>query len=983
MSQINPFLSSLNSGEFSPRMEARVDFERYPNASKMCRNFVLLPQGGITRRPGTRFIKEVKTSSLSTRLIPFQFSEDDSYMLEAGNAYFRFYRRQGRLAVEDTDAAVTNGTFASNITGWTDASTGGAAIAHDATNQRMQLTGASGGVAWARQGVTISAGNTAKEHVLRFKVAVDGGGTIGFQVGTSTTGSEILSEVKLGAGFHSIAFTPNATTFYIQFRNNITPVRNAFIDDVVFLDNEPLELTSPYATADLTDLRYFQAGDVVYICHQSYAVRKIERRGHRSWSIVEAFFEDGPYLETNDGTDLNDAQIITNPLFDNGIIGWTDNSTGSAAFVLHNNDGKHAELDPGASGSAQTAVMRTSTTVVSGKKFVVHVLILSAGAVTVNLGSSAGGTQYSTASQQPGWASYEFTTSGTTLHVEFRYAGYGKGRAGVGGCQAYSEDARLLEPSATTGSVTLTALGFAPFTASDVGRLIRLEWPGQEPGYGVITAYTSTTVVTLLVLRDLAATTPTESWRMGAFGGSQGYPKVVAFFDGRFVVGNTTGKPNTVWLSQSGSLQNMRPDSFEDGASTVEDDDAISVTLRSTQINPIHWISAASGKLMIGTAGGQWVVQSAGATVSPSDISAKQHSAVPVADMSNIEINQTILFADRARREVHDLGFSLQEDSFLATDLTILSDHIFRSRLEEMVYQRNPFSTVWCRRADGRLVSLSYNRQHQILGWSQTIIGGVFGSGNAVVESIACIPGADDSNQTYTSDERNELWMIVKRTINGSTKRYIEVMEYFFDGVLREDYSTENAWKNAMREEQEDAFYVDSGLTYSGSATTTVTGLDHLEGQTVNVLADGIAQPTKVVSGGAISINTPATKIHVGLVYTHKYEGLKLAAATQAGAGVGKVKIVTAIGVVLLDSSEFKMTTTEYDEHGRRVHDLYTIRFQQEHEDPDVAVPLFTGETIQSAEGAFSRDARLYMEGDKPLPITVLGLAPQMEIRAE
>lgn len=979
MPQANPFLSSINSGEFSPRMDARVDFERYPNAGKMCRNFVLFPQGGITRRPGTRFVKEVKDSTALSKLIAFEFSEDDSYMLEAGNNYFRFYRRQGNLTVEDTDAAVTNGTFTSNITSWSSLSTGSAAIAHDATNGRLQLTGASGGIAWAEQAITIAAGNISKEHVLRFKIEGLGGGTVGFQVGTSTGASDVLSEVSLGAGYHSIGFTPGATTFYIQFRNNVTPVRNMYVDDVSFLDNAPLELTTPYATADLTGLQYFQAADVVYICHADYAVRKLERRGHKSWSIVEAFFDDGPYLEINDGTDYGAAQLFTNSLFDNGLVGWTNNSTGDA-FIAYNESGKFAELDPGSSSGSGNAVMRGSATTVTTQKHVAHILVVGAGPVTIKIGSSVGASDYISTTQQPGWASYEFTTTGTALHVEFSYNKYDQGRSGIGGCQVYNQNARLLEPSGTSGTVTISSLGFAPFASTDVGRLLRLEFPGTEPGYGVISAYTSTSQVSMLVLRNLAATTPTENWRFGAWGGTEGYPKVIAFFDGRLVAANTDGKPNTLWMSQSGQLGNMRPDSFVEGASTVQDDDAITATLRSTKINPIFWCSGQR-QLMIGTAGGQWVIKSAGAVVTPSDISAKQHSAVPCAEMKNIEINQTILFADRSRREVHDLGFSLEEDSFLATDLTILSDHIFRSRIEAMAYQRNPYSIVWCRRADGRLASLSYNKQHQILGWSQTIIGGVFGTGDAVVESIASIPGSDDDGQQYSSDERNELWMIVKRTINGSTKRYVEFMEYFFDGPLREDYDTEGEWQEAMRDAQVDAFYVDSGLTYDGSATATVTGLDHLEGQTVKVLADGKVQPDKVVASGSISINRAASVIHVGLPYTHRYEGLKLAAGGEAGSSVNKVKKISSIGAVILDTSEFNVATVDYDKNGRTQHTLRDVSFDRDHFDPSDPVPLFTGETNLETSGNYSRDTRIYIEGDNPLPFTLLGLAPQMEVR--
>lgn len=962
-------------------MEARVDFERYPNAAKQIRNMILYPQGGMARRPGTKYVTSVKTQSLSTILVPFEFSEDDAYAIEAGNNYFRFYRRQGQLTVADTNAAIANGTFTSNITNWTDRSTGTAAIAHDATNARLQLTGAAGGIAWAEQAVSVSAGNSSVEHVLRFTVHGSGGGTVGFQVGTGSIGSQSLAEVQLGVGHHAIAFTPGATTFYIQFRNSNVPVRNMSIDNVELIDNAAFELTSPYATADLAGLKYFQAADVVFICHPDYYPRKIERRGHTSWSIVEAFFEDGPYLETNDGRDLSQDQLITNSLFDNGLVGWTRANAGDA-FIVYNESGDFAELDAGTSGGSGAAKLRTTATTVSGLVHSVQFLIIAAGPVTVSFGTSAGGTQYSTASYEVGWNAVSFTTSGTTLHIEFNFATYTSGRSGVGACIVYPQTARLLGLSATTGSATLTAYGFTPFTSADVGRLVRMEWQGQEAGYGVISAYTSSSVVTLLILRKMHSTVPTEAWKMGAWGGDQGYPGAIAFFDGRAIMANTEGSPNALWASQSGNLQNMRPDSYADGSLSVQDNDAIDVALRSTQINPIFWM-AGQRQLMLGTAGGQWVIQSSNAVITPADISAKQHAAVSCANVRPVEINQTILFVDRARREVHDLGFSLQEDSFQATDLTILSDHIFRdNNISEMVFQRNPYSLVWCRRDDGRLASLAYNKQHQVLGWSQTVIGGSFGSGDAVVESVITIPGSNDEDQDYPSDERNEIWMIVKRTIDGNTTRYIEFGEYYYSGPLREDYDTEALWRAAVRTSQADAFYVDCGLTYSGSATTTVTGLTHLEGETVKVLADGVPQPDKVVSSGSITINDAATKIHVGLPYTHKYESLKLASATSEGTGVGKVKIITSVGLILLDTAEFSMTTTDYDDvSGRRMHDLYTIRFDQDYYDPDDAVPLFTGEITPSTEGAYSRDARIYIEGDTPLPFTLLGLAPQMEIR--
>ena len=237
-------------------------------------------------------------------------------------------------------------------------------------------------------------------------------------------------------------------------------------------------------------------------------------------------------------------------------------------------------------------------------------------------------------------------------------------------------------------------------------------------------------------------------------------------------------------------------------------------------------------------------------------------------------------------------------------------------------------------------------------------------------------PGAEDSGQTNNSDERDEVWVIVKRTVNSATVQYIEFMENFYEGVLREDYATEQLWRDALVTDQEDAFYVDSGLTYDSTATTTITGLDHLEGETVKVFADGVVQPDKTVSSGSISIAS-ASKVQVGLAYTHKYESLKLAAGAQSGTSVHKAKAITGVGMVLLDTGKFKMTTVEYDEtSGRRQHELYTVEFRRDRDDPTAAVPLYTGETNRSTEGGNTGDPRIYCEGDEPLPFTLIGLAP-------
>lgn len=1194
----NPLISSLNSGEFSPKMEARVDFDRYPNAAKMCRNLLLLPQGGVTRRPGSRFIKEVKDSAASTVLMPFQYSEDTAYMVEAGNQYMRFYKQQARLDVADTDAAISNGDFSSNITGWaqpattasqtdheedttnattytfpavnigtaasnrqlilcvmginaaattarsiasvkvatsagteyfdasvittntgsagshritigiyaidwpsqnsakvqvtfsgsmtqcsmtcyrvlghtalpadfdtdsgtstsitsaapdnsaviglyagysesalvtgttwtgltedideavegnsrvstahSDVSSGSSlgvtaaraggggnetyllcAVAlglpdpeHDSTNNRLSLPSPTGGLGingyvHAEQAVSVGASYINSVHVLRFTVYGAYGSTVEFLVGTASGDDDVLEAVELGIGTHSIEFTPGATTIYVGFRHLGDGYRTMQIDAISFLDNAALELTTPYLTADLDDLRTFQAADVAYILHQEYKSRRVERRGDRSWSLVEVDWEDGPYLPVNDR--ISTHQRIDNPFFENGLVGWTDASAGDGQVFSTSNG---AELDDGTSGGGGVGTLRTSfDATMDGTLFVMRFFIVNQD-VTLNIGTSAGGSDLGTQTLQPGWNVVSLRTGETTVHLELEISGHTGERSAVSACLVYGTAARLLECSGNRGEISILSHGFSPFTASDEGRLIRLTSAGNEPGYAVITNYVASNQVEAYAVTDLGlgADGITEDWAFGAFGGTQGHPKCMGFFDGRLILANTVGKPQSFWTSQSADLQNMRADSFIDGVLTVEDNDAIVATLNSKRVDPILWLGELD-TLIFGTAGAEWRVQTFGTVITPSDIGAKVNSAIPCGDKELVQVSQSIIFTDKTRRELHEMSFSTEEGGYIPELLTILSDHILNSPAHQLVYQRRPDSTLWCPRDDGRMATLAYNRQHQILGWSQHTIGGSFSGGDAVVEHAAVIPGkAASGSQTYDSDERDEVWLVVKRTINGSTKRYIEVLEGQFEGPLREDYDTEREWWTAMQAAQVDAFYVDSGITYSGASTDTITGLDHLEGETVKVWGNGEVLADATVSSGSIGLQKSVTKAQVGLGYKHKYLSLKLPTGAQAGTAINKAKAITACGVVVLDCTTFKIASVDHDKYvGRKIHKLYDISFRPESMGLTETIPLATGETNKSLDSTFGDDPRIYIESEAPGPFTLLAVAPMLQ----
>lgn len=685
MGKVSALQSAFNAGEVSPRMLARVDIDQYRNAAETAKNLLAIPQGGFTRRPGTRHVAEVSDSTAKTRLLSFEFNVEQAYIIEAGNNYLRFFRDQGQIVADDTDASITNGTFDSNINDWDDRSGAGGSISHDSTNNRLNLNSDGVDDGHAEQDVTVGTDFKDNEHALKFQVFGAQGDEVLLRVGTTSTGTEVVNDVAYPVGYHVVTFTPGATTFYVQFLH--TTDKTLQIDNVSLIDNAPIEVDTPYETADLFDIQTAQSADVMYLAvGGTTRVYKLLRFGHADWTLEEVWFEDGPYLDQN----------------------------------------------------------TTST--------------------TLNPASTSG--------------------NGVTV----------------------------------TASSTTGINGGDGFLSTDVGRLIRIQHSGSaDIGYGIIVARNSATSVDVDIQDAFNAATANADWWLGAWSETTGYPSTVTFFEQRLVFANTSDNPQGFWMSQSADLENYRPDSFVSSELTVEDDDALAFTIASTEVNSIRWMSAQRN-LILGTTGGEWAVSSSSGTVTPTDVSVNRQAANGSANIQPVSINEVTLFVQRAKRKVLDLGFVFEVDGFRGRDTTILSDHITRGGIVEMAYQQEPDSIVWVVRDDGALLALTYKPDQEVIGWTPHTMGGVFETGDAVVESVSVIPGSDASGQTLSSEHRDEVWVIVKRTINNATKRFVEFFEGQFEGPIRHDYDSDSAWEAAVLEQQADSFYLDSGLSYIGAA---------------------------------------------------------------------------------------------------------------------------------------------------------------------
>ena len=476
------------------------------------------------------------------------------------------------------------------------------------------------------------------------------------------------------------------------------------------------------------------------------------------------------------------------------------------------------------------------------------------------------------------------------------------------------------------------------FLSTDVGRLVHI-----QDGHFKITSVTSTTVVVGIVIVDLGiSSSTTTDFALGAFSDTTGYPSCVTFFEQRLVFAGTTAQPQTIFFSRSADYENF-DDKYH---ATVADDDAIVYTIASNQVNAIRFLTATR-TLIIGTAGGEFAADGGGTgeAITPTNILINKQSNHGSANVDGISLGNATLFLQRAKRKIRELAYNFDVDGYVAPDLTILAEHITESGITQMAYQEEPNSIVWCVRTDGQLLGFTYQREQQVTAWHRHIFGGSFGSGNAVCESVEVLP---------TDDSEYQVWVIIKRTINGVTKRYVEYLHKFdFD-------ETDDTSFN----------YLDSQLAYNGSATTTISGLDHLEGETVSILADGSTHPNKVVSSGGITLDRSSTKVKVGLPYVSLLQTMRIDAGANNGTSQSKTKRIYEITARLYESIGIEI--------GPDLNNMERIPFRSSANLMDSGINVFTGDKEIEFRGNYETDGFIFVRQNQPLPLTVLSLYPRL-----
>jgi hypothetical protein len=873
MAIVNYIQASFAAGVLTPKLAGRTDLSKYKTGLASLHNFLVSPYGCVFRRPGTRFVEPTISTSNISRLVRFEYSNEQAYQIEFSAGKIRFYKDQGQIL---RSRGITNGTFASGISGWTSNNAGTGTISWDAGNQRLSLNGG-GGANYARAYQAV-----ANIGLGTFTITMDVvTSTITYRVGTSVGGSSLATGTLTAGTGKTFNFTVTAnSTVYIEFECAST----AGIDNIVLNTGNIYEIDIPYTNSEINDLRFAQSFDTLYITHRSYVPRQLQRLGHDNWVLSTVLFIEPPYLDEN----TSDTTIT--PSATTGSV----TVTASSAIFASTDVGRAIRYKSGPDRSDVTNYTGTGTQTYfdipfypQGPSDLVVSFIESSGARTAKTYTSGA----------PGAGQFTITN----------------GQIRTGDTASSSQRVEISPAYAGSG-----------------------EW-----GWMKITAYTSSTQVTALVQKDLAGTNASTEWRLGAWSETTGYPRVVVFHEQRLYFANTENQPQTFWGSAIADYTNFQPDNvLYKGA--IDNDTSVSFTLAANNSQAINWL-ASKGALIIGTSNAVFSAKGSSGSITASNVSVKKEADIPTAFTQVAETYNEIIFVESLGQRVYSVFYSFQLDGYDVQELTLLSDHLGKiSPILEITYQ--PTSKIlWARREDGTLLSCTYIRNQEVIGWATHSIGGT----DSDVQSISVIPGA-----TYS-----ELWMVVNRSgMPSGFSRTIEFMTQEFDN-----------------EEKEDAIFLDCSLTYSGTSSTSISNLDHVASAEVSVLVNGSVHPNVTVSsGGVATLSIGATKATFGFGYESYLETMSIEAGSKIGSAQGSISRISEVSIRFFETIGAKV--------GFDSNSIDIIQFRESNDLMNTSPDLYSGFKIIKFNSGFNPEYKVYLKQDQPLPITVLNIVFKAQI---
>ncbi len=665
----------------------------------------------------------------------------------------------------------------------------------------------------------------------------------------------------------------------------------------------PYEVTTPWQEEDLYALQFAQQNDVVIITHPDYTPYILSRLANDDWTLEALEAEWPATLDLNITTttlSLSNTAVGTGRTLTASAALFSSGHVGSKWVIRHRRTSVSVKL-------ALNAIAGTNSTAL----FVL-------GEWSCNTATNTGGTWEANAIVQ---RSYDGSTWETIRSIST--SGISSGTiAGteIDPCYLRIQMESIASSPPANGSFTLEA--------------------ADPDHYGLVTVtgYTSSTVVTVTVDFAAHATSATTRWEEGAWSAVRGYPRAVTFHESRLWFAGTDNRPQTIWGSIIDDYYNFRIG--------TDADYALSLTLAADNANGILWL-VSQESLVIGTTGSEWVLGARGSdqALTPSTATAKRNTNYGSAAIQARAVHDSTLFIQRTGRKVREFSYSFEKDGFSAQDLTLLAEHITAGTILQISVQNNPETVLYCVTGEGDLIGLTYERGQNVSGWFRYNTSGD-------IESVAIVTG---------EGEDDEVWVSVKRTIDGVTERYIERFQTGHAAALKDLNYHELAFSDCAIIQ-----------TFS-PAETVITGLDHLEGVEVTILADGSPVANQTVTAGEITLTEAAEIVVVGIPYTSTLEPTWLETNDPASMTKAMKKRVTRATVELYRTLGLEISGDDGTTWSQ-------VEFRAPDDYMDQSPALFTGILEQSLEAGHARQSTVILRQTAPLPFNLMSLHVRYDV---
>lgn len=780
-------------------------------------NFIPRVLGPMSLRPGWEHKGSTKGNNQAFYL-PFIFSTDDTALIELTDQTMRIWVDDALITRPSVSTAVTNGTFNSDLTGWTDNDEAGGTSAW-ATGGYMSLVSNGNSAAIRDQQLTIAVGDQNKLHALR--VVVTQGECI-LRVGTSVGGTTLISETTLRPGVHSLAFTPTTGSAWVRLQARLT--YPTLVDSCTIEAAGVMEVPTPWVTDNLRKIRARQSADVVFIACKGVKQKRIERRGVNSWSVVDYVANLGPFLVGNSSSitiapsALNGSITLdaSSPVFRPTNVGglYSIDSTGQA--VTRDISAADVYTDP----------IRISG-VSSQRTFGVTIIGTWVGTVTLQRSIGAPGSWVDIAN----YTGNVSTSRTDTLDNQIVYYRIG------------------IKPSNYTSGSATVGLSYASGSISGVAR---------------ITTFVSEIQVNAVVVKDFGAVTATTNWAEGAWSDRRGFPSAVGIHEGR------------VWWAGSDKINGSVSDDFANyDASTTGDSAPISRSIGSGPVDTINWLLEGQ-QLLLGAQGAEHICRSTslGEPLTTTNFNLKEATSRGSLGVDAIKVDTSGLFVDRSGSRIFELEYDNVGSTYTPNDLTEIRPEIAQPGVYRLGVQRRPDTRVHAVRSDGKVALLVFNKAEDVKAWVQIETDGF-------VEDVVVLPGTEEDSVYYSvrrvvngnTVRYLEKWAAQSECVGGMVNKQADsFVEYsgapttVISGLGHLEGEEVVCWADGT---DQGTYTVSSGsITLPAAVSEAIVGLGYVADY-VSVKAQYLTKQKKLDRIGLVLFDTHARGLQFGQDFDH------------------------------------------------------------------------------------------------------------------